>query len=157
MSRPRHGTAVALFLTTTVLALTAGCGASSPHPVRSAATTAAPRSEGELRQQAEALLTRSSKVQLHWTGAVEKRRRLGKATPKLPAGKYVLEAACAGSGAVELYWNTKQLDNDAEPEVRCGGGLTRSFFSGDNLVAFAFEPSDIYPPSGYLSWQVIKS
>ncbi|WP_335980981.1 hypothetical protein [Streptomyces sp. CA2R106] len=153
MSRSWYGTVVAL-VAAAVLPLTAGCG-TSRHPVRPTAGTT--RSEGELRRQAEARLTPSSDVRLRWTGAVEKRRRLGRTTPRLPAGKYVLEAACAGSGAVELYWNTKQRDNDAEPEVRCGDGVTRSYFSGDNLVAFAFEPSDIYPPSGYLSWQIIPS
>ncbi|BBA99097.1 hypothetical protein RVR_5574 [Actinacidiphila reveromycinica] len=156
MSRPRYGTPAIRVASTAaaVLLLTAGCG-TSRQPVRP--TAAPPRSEGELRRQAEALLTRSSEVRLHWTGAVEKRQRLGRTTPRLPAGKYVLEAACAGTGAVELYWNTKEVDNDAEPEVRCGGGVARSYFNGENLVAFAFEPSDIYPPSGFLSWQIVSS
>lgn len=156
MSRPRHGTAVVLF-TTLALAPISGCGASSPQPIRPSAPTVAPLSESALRQKAEALLTQSSKVQLHWTGAVEKRRRLGKTTPKLPAGKYVLEAACAGSGAVHLFWNTKHRDNDAEPEVHCGGSVARSYFDGDSLVAFAFEPSDIDPPSGVLTWHIIPA
>lgn len=157
MSRPQHGTAaVSLVLITSALApLTAGCDTSSRHPAHPATT--APRSEAELRQQAEGALTHSSEVRLRWTGAVGKRRTLGKTTPRLPAGKYVLEAACAGSGAVHLFWNTNQPDNDAEPEVHCGGSVARSYFTADNLVAFAFEPSGIDPPSGILTWQIIPS
>ncbi|WP_435131400.1 hypothetical protein [Actinacidiphila sp. bgisy144] len=153
MSRSWYGTVVAL-LAAAVLPLTAGCG-TSRHPVRPTAGTT--RSEGELRRQAEARLTPSSDVRLRWTGAVERRRRLGRTTPRLPAGKYVLEAACAGSGAVHLFWNTRRPDNDAEPEVHCGGTASRSYFNGQDLVAFAFEPSDIDPPSGVLSWHIIPA
>jgi hypothetical protein len=70
---------------------------------------------------------------------------------------YVLEAACAGSGAVHFYWNTKIPDPYAQPEVHCDGAPTRARFTGDNLVGFAFRPSEVDPPSGVLAWQIIPS
>lgn len=148
---------VAALTATVVAAALTGCssGGHAPKPVP---PPARPRSEAQLRQQAQGKLTRSPEVKLSWTGAVKKGTHLTETTPNFKDGRsYVLEAACAGSGTVHLYWHTKAPGSHVLPQVDCDGTATRLPFTGSNLEAFVFEPNDIDPPTGVLAWQIIPS
>ncbi|SEG94422.1 hypothetical protein SAMN05216223_13032 [Actinacidiphila yanglinensis] len=155
MPRPQHGTAaVSLVLIASAFApLTAGCDTSSRHPAPPATT--APRSEAELRQQAEGALTRSSEVRLHWTGPVNGPTVLPRTTVGLPDGtSYVVEAACAGNGSLGLSRVTK-IPHSGSPTVSCDGGTLRYAFTGGDLISFSFQTYK--PASAVLAWQVISN
>ena len=146
---------VAVLTTAVVAAALTGCS-SDGHPRKPFPSPTRPRNEAQLRQQAQAKLTRSPEVKLSWTGAVKRETHLAKTTPNLKDGKsYVLEAACAGTGTVHFYWHTKAPGSHVLPEVDCGGTATRLPFIGSDLEAFVFEPNGIDPPTGVLAWQII--
>jgi hypothetical protein len=63
-----------------------------------------------------------------------------------------VEAACAGSGVLELSWTTK-APHSGNPKVRCGGDPLRYAFTGGDLLSFDFERWQ--PAAGVLAWQII--
>jgi hypothetical protein len=143
------------FLALAALLPLAGCTAP---PTRPPTPSPHPRTQSQLREEAESKLTHSPTRALHWTGPVGRGVSLGKTEPRLASGvHYVLEAACAGSGDVDFYWDTVASGRDGNPEVLCDGGVNRFRFTGGDLIAFTFEPNDVQPPSGVLAWQILPS
>ncbi|WP_435128416.1 hypothetical protein [Actinacidiphila sp. bgisy144] len=116
------------------------------------------RSEAQLRQQAQAKLTKSSEVKMHWTGAVNKNMRTMKTEPHFKdAHAYVLEAACAGTGAVWFAWEMDAPDPAVKPDVYCDGGVLRFPFTGNKLENFFFAKEFTDVPTGVLTWQIIPA
>ncbi|MFJ2959410.1 hypothetical protein [Streptomyces sp. NPDC087270] len=121
-------------------------------------TPTPPRSEAQLRQQAQAKLTKSSQVKMHWTGTVNKNMRIMKTEPHFKdAHAYVLEAACAGTGAVWFAWEMNAPDPAIMPDVYCDGDVLRFPFTGNKLENFFFAKEFTDVPTGVLAWQVIPA
>lgn len=132
----------------------AGCSSGGGHKPSPSPTRT--RSEAELRSQAQAELTKSSQVKMHWTGVIKAGVLYRRTEVSIADGKpYVLEAACAGTGGVEFFWDTKTPRNDGTPNMLCDKAPIRFPFTGGELTAFVFDGSDIDPPHGIVSWQII--
>jgi hypothetical protein len=141
----------------TVTAVVLGLGGcSSGAHQRSPSPTAAPtRSEAQLRQQAEAKLTGSTRVKLRWTGLVKGPTVTPRTTVGLADSKpYVVEAACAGTGSLDLSWTTRTAHRGS-PQVHCGGPALRYAFTGGDLLSFSFET--YHAAAGVLTWQVVPA
>ena len=116
------------------------------------------RREAELRQQAQANLTKSSQVKMHWTGTVNKNMGIMKTEPHFKdAHAYILEAACAGTGAVWFAWEMDAPDPAVKPDVYCDGGVLRFPFTGNKLENFFFAKEFTDVPTGVLTWQIIPA
>ena len=145
---------VAVLTTAVVAAALTGCS-SDGHPRKPFPSPTRPRSEAQLRQQAQAKLTRSPEVKLSWTGAVKGPGTTPRSTVGLADGRpYVVEAACAGTGAFELSWITKAA-HSGNLQVRCDGPPLHYAFTGGDLLSFTFET--YHPTSGVVAWQIIPA
>ncbi|WP_335970671.1 hypothetical protein [Streptomyces sp. CA2R106] len=145
----------ALSAAAAIAVVLSGCS-SGGHKDKPAPTPS--RSEAQLRQQAQAKLTKSSEVKMHWTGAVNKNMGfIKRETHFKDAHAYVLEAACAGTGDVWFSWEMDAPDPALMPYVHCDGAVLRFPFTGDKLESFFFAKEDIDPPTGVLTWQIIPA
>jgi hypothetical protein len=73
----------------------------------------------------------------------------------VPKGKpYVIEAACAGSGTLDLSRQTRSM-HQGRPQVHCDGGALRYPFAGGDLLSFSFQTWR--SASAVLAWQVIPA
>ncbi|WP_435176739.1 hypothetical protein [Actinacidiphila sp. bgisy145] len=119
------------------------------------------RREAELRQQAQANLTKSSQVKMHWTGTMNKNMGIIEKKPHFKdTHAYVLEAACAGTGTVWLSWETASPISPGPnlwPEILCDGTVLRFPFTGNDLEMFLFVKETTDPPTGVLTWQIIPA
>lgn len=150
--------AFAVAFVLTGLSLT-GCSSPHGHPVQPTPTTSPvhsrnpARSEDDLRHKAEASLTRSSQVKLHWVGPVKGPTALPRTAVDLnDGGSYVVEAACAGVGSLG-FSRVTAVPHTGNPTVTCNRHVLRYAFTGGDLISFAFQTYK--PASAILAWQVI--
>ncbi|SDO99562.1 hypothetical protein [Actinacidiphila guanduensis] len=138
------------FLALAALLPLAGCTAS---PTRPPTPSPHPRTQSQLREEAESKLTHSPTRALHWTGPVQGPSMLPTTKLAVQKGKpYVIEAACAGSGTFEFSWKSRST-HSGTPHVTCGGTALRYPFVGGDLLSFTFETWK--PAAGVLTWQVV--
>ncbi|MFI0939661.1 hypothetical protein [Streptomyces sp. NPDC021020] len=129
-----------------------GGGSRESHPTHPASLTATtPASTVDLSNKAQGELTPSEHIVVRGeTGAEGGLPETRIHTPD--ANAYVFEAACAGSGSLQLGVVTKEPHTGPIHHVICNGEALSYPFQGGNLISLSLRPDDA---TGILVWQVI--
>jgi hypothetical protein len=135
------------------VAVSSGCsGSGDGHATESPTAKPTPTvSEAQLRKEALAKLTPSARILMH--GVKTAKGGLPETGIHVTDSKpYVFEAACAGSGKMGLYRDTKAPHSGPIQVLTCGGDVLTSRFQGGDLVSVRLQTPSA---TGVLAWQVI--